>query len=289
MATLDGKTVIPGFPKWDLDWQTMLPAVVTNTTFELGAKGIMFSSDAGESEWSTEFPDIPYKDTTEAAQFQAYVADLSVDSLIGSWLEVGSIAGQIQGDDVPGTNQTITASELDIALSGFSKKYGADTIVDLKLACTKLHDFTSSAANQDVTVLGTANLQFWPRFNSTTELAVEIDLVDIKFTGGIAISGYNATADISTFLVDKVVVVSSTIGNISAFKLKLEMNTISRVLVPSLNKFLKKYVVPIPKNILGVFQLSDIFLKYNDGFIYAGATPTFLPPTGPVNSFLVGF
>jgi len=159
----------------------------------------------------------------------------------------------------------------------------------LKLACTKLHDFTSSAANQDVTVLGTANLQFWPRFNSTTELAVEIDLVDIKFTGGIAISGYNATADISTFLVDKVVVVSSTIGNISAFKLKLEMNTISRVLVPSLNKFLKKYVVPIPKNILGVFQLSDIFLKYNDGFIYAGATPTFLPPAGPVNSFLVGF
>lgn len=61
--------------------------------------------------------------------------------------------------------------------------------------------------------------------------------------------------------------------------------------MPALNSFIKKYVVPIPQNILGVFQLSDIFLQYNDGYIYAGATPTFLPPStaGPITEFGIKF
>lgn len=114
-----------------------------------------------------------------------------------------------------------------------------------------------------------------------------MDLNDVKFTGGINIAGYNATSSITTFLVDKITVVSSTVGTISAMKLKFEFNTASKLLVPSINTFLQKYVVPIPQNILGVFQLSDIFLKYNDGYIYAGATPTFLPPStsGPITNF----
>ena len=276
MAALNGDLEMPGFSNWMLDWQTMLPAVVTDTTVELGAVGVMYDSDVGESEWSTAFPDIPYKDTSENAEFQAYISDLSADSLLGSFLEVSDIAGWVYGDAVPGTDETLTASELDVAFPGFSAKYGTDAIVDVHLNCTQLHDFTSSSANQDVTVLGTANLQFWPRFNSTTELAVEIDLVDVTFTGGIAISGYNATANVSTFLVNKIVVDSSTIGSISAIKLKLEINTVSRLLVPTLNNYLQNYVLHIPQNILGVFQLSDIFLKYHDGYIYAGATPTFL-------------
>jgi len=114
----------------------------------------------------------------------------------------------------------------------------------------------------------------------------------VKFTGGINVVGYNATASVSTFLVNKIQVVESTIGTISAFKLKLEFNTVSKFAVPALNSFLKTYAVPIPKNILGVFQLSNIFLKYNDGYIYAGATPTFLPPTptaGPITEFGLAF
>lgn len=67
MAALDGDLVMPGFSNWMLDWQTMLPAVVTDTTVELGAVGIMYDSDVGESEWSTAFPDIPYKETSENA------------------------------------------------------------------------------------------------------------------------------------------------------------------------------------------------------------------------------
>ena len=180
---------------------------------------------------------MPYKNTTKTAQFQAYLSDYSVDSLMGSWLEVGEIAGWLYGDQLPvfknGTlATTLTAFELDFVFPGMSARYGKDSIVDIHGAITELHDFTSSAADQDVSVQGTANLQFWPRFNGTTELAIELDVIDILFTGGIAVNGFEASADISKFLVDKINVVSSTIGNISAFKLKLEINTVSKILVP---------------------------------------------------------
>ena len=239
----------------------------------------MFDNLIGEAEWSTEFADMPFKDTSETAQFQVFLSDTSIDSLLGSYLEVGSIAGWVYGDQLPASfNTTLTASMIDIALPGFAAKYGDDAIVDIHAACTDLHGFTSSQADQDVKVYGTANLQFWPRFNSTTELAVELNLVDIKFTGAINVANFIATADISTFLVDKVDIVSSTIGSLSAFKLKVEFNTVSKLLVPELNKFISKYQVPIPSDILGIFDLSDLFLKYEDGYIFGGATPTFLPP-----------
>ena len=104
-----------------------------------------------------------------------------------------------------------------------------------------------------MTVYGTANLQFFPHLaDGTTELNVEMNIVDIKFTEGINITNFNATADISTFHVDKINVVSSTIGDISAAKLKIDFNTISRLAVPELNKFIQNYSVHIldawPKN-----------------------------------------
>ena len=107
----------------------------------------MYDKEVGESEWSTAFVDMPYKDTSNPAQFQAYLSDLSTESLMGSWLEVGDIAGTVEGDQLPLTNKTLTASDLDVAFPGFSAKYGADTIVDVKGNCTTLHDFTTSQAN----------------------------------------------------------------------------------------------------------------------------------------------
>lgn len=45
---------------------------------------------------------------------------------------------------------------------------------------------------------------------------------------------------------DKIDIVTSTIGDLSAAKLKIEFNTVSRLAVPELNKFVQKYSVPIP-------------------------------------------
>lgn len=170
---------------------------------------------------------------------------------------------------------------LDKPLPGFSAVYGADSIVDLYINTTDLHSFTSSASDQDFTLYGSVTIQFWPRFNGTTELAVEVDLIDVHFTGGIAVDGYYASANITKFRVDKIVVPVSTLGFISAAKLKLELNTASILVVPTLNAKLQEYRVPIPSDIFGIFTLTDYFLTYADGYIFAGATPTFIAPSVP--------
>lgn len=134
-----------------------------------------------------------------------------------------------------------------------------------------------------MTVYGSVKIQFWPRLSDgTTELAVELDLQDIKFTGGIAIENYQASADVASFLVDKISIPTSTIGSISAAKLKLEFNSVSRLAVPFINAYLQQYSVPIPQDIFGIFLLSDIFLTYADGYIFGGATPTFVAPASKV-------
>ena len=106
--------------------------------------------------------------------------------MVNSILTMSDNPGFIRGDDLPPvTNTTLMASSLNLLFPGMGDKYGADSIVDIYVNCTSLHDFTSSAANQDVSFKGTANLQFWPRFNGTTELAVELNLIDLDFIGGV--------------------------------------------------------------------------------------------------------
>lgn len=63
-ATLDGHLTVPSTEHWILDWQTPEAAIVTDTSFELGALGIMYDDLKGESEWAIDFTDMPYKDTT---------------------------------------------------------------------------------------------------------------------------------------------------------------------------------------------------------------------------------
>jgi len=67
LVAMNGDLLIPDTQHWHLDWSTPEAAIVTETSFELGAKGIMYDDLVGESEWSTAFVDMPYKDTTETA------------------------------------------------------------------------------------------------------------------------------------------------------------------------------------------------------------------------------
>jgi len=51
----------------------------------------MYDKEHGEAEWSTSFPDnLPDEIYEDPAQFQVFLSDISVDSLLGSYLEVGA-------------------------------------------------------------------------------------------------------------------------------------------------------------------------------------------------------
>ena len=109
--------------------------------------GIMYDDEPGfgESEWRpTNFTDMPYKVTSRPAQFQAYLSTASVNSLMGSWLEVGDVAGTIKGDGefIQSLNHTITAKDLKLVFgSAFTDMYGEDSIVDVAINCTELKNF----------------------------------------------------------------------------------------------------------------------------------------------------
>jgi len=46
-----------------------------------------------------------------------------------------------------------------------------------------------------------------------------------------------------------------------------------------INEKLADTTITVPSNIFGVFELHNLTLGYFDSYLYAGATPVFLPPS----------
>ena len=117
-------------------------AVVTDDSFGIGIRGIMYDDQYGE-ELPSAYPTMPYKDTSTQAAFQFFTSEASVNSLFSSWLQVGGIAGWIKESDIPaGSPFNLTTTDLDSVFSGIEKYYGADLPVDVFVNMTKLYDFT---------------------------------------------------------------------------------------------------------------------------------------------------
>ena len=111
--------------------------------------------------------------------------------------------------------------------------------------------------------------------NATTELAVDISLSKIIADATILVDGFNITGNFTKLKVQTLAVNSCSFGKIGTFQLKIELNVGLAVVAGPLNKALNTLV--IPDNVMGIFQLSDLVIDYYDGFLFAGATPTFLP------------
>jgi len=87
------------------------------------------------------------------------------------------------------------------------------------------------------------------------------------------------SVQIDNFTSSNLLIDSCTFGNLSALKLKLELNNFLRYYLPHINTWLGTHPLALPSNIAGIFELSNLTLGYFDSYLYAGATPTFLPPT----------
>ena len=64
MTNLDGYFPIPFIPNWIVDWETPESAIITDTDFCIGVKGLMFDKLIGEEDPGVTVPDMPYYDVT---------------------------------------------------------------------------------------------------------------------------------------------------------------------------------------------------------------------------------
>ena len=276
IAKTDAMTQI--IPDLYLDWATAQPFYVTETSLEFGARAILFDSDFGE-QLPAEWPTMPYKDTAQPAQFQVFLSDEAVNAAFASLLEVHPVHGWLNSTMVPSSAPiSLTTGYLDKAFKGISAYYGPDQPVNVWANLTNVYGFTVTAGDQEVSMNADLSLQFYVETtNGTTELAVDLTLGSLIADATILIDGFNVTGNFTKLKVQNLVVNSCAFGKISTFQLKLELNVALAVAAGPLNKALNTLV--IPDNVLGIFQLSDLVIDYYDGFLFAGATPTFLAPT----------
>lgn len=282
MTKLDGYFPIPMIPEWVVDWETPQPAVVTDTKFAIGVKGLMFDRAIGEEDPGVTVPDMPYYDSTHAELYQAFVSSYAIDGFFNSLIEVVGIHSWVNSTDVPAFIPVpLVTDSLEILLPGIVATYGSGQPVDVHYNVLSLGGFEVSEANEEMSGTTTLDLQFWVETTEgTTALAADLQLnaVDFKFTA--LVNNMDVALNITKINIDNVDVVSSTIGKLSALTIKVKLNNGFRIGLPIFNRILANHQISIPSNIGGLFLLSDLTLGYYDNYIYAGATPTFIGPAG---------
>lgn len=279
LAATDGRAPMPGFPTWVMDFSTPDAAIITDTTFEFGIRGIMYDTEIGESEMSMDFPAMPYKNTNHTAQLQIFLSTLSIESVAKSGLEVGDASGWINSTMVVnGTSLDITCGLINHVFSGLSDKYGADTPANLFFNLTSLHNIHTSEETQILSFDGSFDFAVWVPTDAGDVNAVEVGFDDVSFEASVTITNFTIGIDIKKFTVHAINTLVSTIGNLHTLTLKTLINSAMLLLLPALNAIIAKIHLQFPDNILGLFALSDLYLEYFTDYFYFGVTPTFLNP-----------
>lgn len=197
-----------------------------------------------------------------------------------SYLEATDLAGWFNAEDVPaGSKFALTTTTLDKAFKGISDFYGPDLPVDIHYEVSNLYDFAITEA-PGITLFADLDVQFWVEGANGKELAADIAIEKFEFQGDISIvNGYDMNANITKLQVHSIDVKSCAFGDISAFKLKMELNVGLAVIAPTIAKKINS--IELPSDLAGIFTLSDLIVAYYDGYIGVGATTTFIAPPLP--------
>lgn len=127
--------------------------------------------------------------------------------------------------------------------------------------------------------VATFELEFWvEKADDTREMAASLRLIDTDFSFTATVTDMRLLISLAKVNVTNVSVLSCAFGKLSAILIRTELNNFFRLFTPSINSFLARKTIPMPKNILGLFELTNLTLGYYDSYLYAGYTPVFMPP-----------
>ena len=147
MTKLDGYFPVPLVPHWIIDWETPQQAIVTDTSFAIGVKGLMFDDLIGEEDPGIKAPDMPYFNSSYPEKYQAYVSAYSIDGFFNSMIEVIGIKGWVNATEIPASVPlTLDTKTVNILLPGIEDYYG-DIPINVQFNVTKFGNFSVSEAD----------------------------------------------------------------------------------------------------------------------------------------------
>ena len=178
---------------------------------------------------------------------------------------------------------SLTTGFLEKAFKGISDKYGSDAPVDVHYTLNKIHDLTIAADSPDLSIYADADLKFYVETVNGTELAVDLAISDFTFQGMLNITeSNNLNLTIKNLKVKNLDVNFCSFGKIGTFKLKMGLNVALAVAAETISQKAGNVTVPTAINTSKVnVTLSDYVIKYNDGYLGVGATPTVIAPPLP--------
>ena len=113
-------------------------------------------------------------------------------------------------------------------------------------------------------------------------MAVEIELDKMYFDFQAIIDGMQIKPLVTDSTLGGVSVVNSTFGPLNMHDLQSLLDQIFSEGRNSLNDILAKKTFMIPSKLFNLFELTDLQVKFHDGFVEAGLTPHFIFPETPV-------
>ena len=224
----DGALPIWVVPNWFLDFTTETQYMVNDQYFGMDMKGLFFDKRVGETEPSVAIPDMPIKNTEHAEKFQAFLSTYVIDSLFDSYLKVGKIEGELKSVMLPSTSPiqlNTNDTTMNLVFPGIKSYYGADVPLDIHLKFHRIGEFDITYANQNMAGLADFDLELWAnKTDGTREMAVSLTLSEVAFGFSLLINDMKVSSQITEVYSGKVAVNSCTFANLSALKLKIELN-----------------------------------------------------------------
>ena len=196
-------------------------------------------------------------------------------------IQVHPISGFFNATMLPEKSKVqLTTGFLEKAFKGISDYYGPDALVDVHYSLNKIYDFVISSESPDMTIYADADLKFYVEGVNGTELAVDLAISQFEFQGQFNITEENMlNATIKNLKVRNLAVNYCSFGKIGTFKLKMGLNVALAVAAETIEQKIGN--VTVPTDIAGHVTLSDFAIKYYDGYLGVGATPTFIAPPLP--------
>ena len=185
----------------------------------------------------------------------------------------------------------MTTSSLNYALLGIKKFYGPDMPITIEAQLRQLHDFKVKESDETMEALSTVNLKFYVHTPEKVDLAVDLDVVDIKTNFTVIVDAMTLSGNITALNVQDIKDNYCSWGSVHVDLLRKLIDDIldpTTDVIQTLNAFLDKNArLQVPDQFGGVFKLSELTLQYHDDYVFVGLTPTFIaPPKGqPVDIF----